>query len=70
MLKAASLAMIAERGARVVADYLPSSVSRDADYARILELERKLSIRREFAAVARYAHYIARRLDPVMGDCE
>jgi hypothetical protein len=70
MLKAASLSMIAERGVRVVADYLPPAVSRSAEYERILELERKLGIRPEFAAVARYTHYLARRLDPVMEDRE
>jgi S-adenosylmethionine-dependent methyltransferase len=70
MLKAASLSMIAERGVRVVADYLPPAVSRSAEYERILELERKLGIRPEFAAVARYTHYLARRLDPVMEDGE
>jgi S-adenosylmethionine-dependent methyltransferase len=69
MLKAASLAIIAERGVRVVADYLSPAISRSADYLRILELERKLGIRPEFAAVARYAHYLARP-DPVMEDCK
>lgn len=59
MLKAASLEMIAERGVRVVADYLPSSVSPNADYQRILDLERKLGKRPEFAAIARYTHYLA-----------
>jgi S-adenosylmethionine-dependent methyltransferase len=61
MLKAELLAVIAERGVRVVSDYLPPQVSRSADYERILELERKLGSRREFAAVARYTHYLARR---------
>jgi 2-polyprenyl-3-methyl-5-hydroxy-6-metoxy-1,4-benzoquinol methylase len=68
MLKAASLAMIAERGVRVVTDYLPPAVSRSAEYERILELERKLGSRPEFAAVARYTHYLARRAGPVMED--
>jgi S-adenosylmethionine-dependent methyltransferase len=70
MLKAASLGVIAERGVRVLADYLPSRISRSAEYERILELERKLSSRPEYAAVARYTHYLARRLDPVMEDRE
>jgi S-adenosylmethionine-dependent methyltransferase len=60
MLKAASLAMIAERGVRVIADYLPPQVSRIKDYERIFELERKLSTRPEFIAVSRYVHYLAR----------
>jgi S-adenosylmethionine-dependent methyltransferase len=60
MLKAASLAAIAERGVRVLADYLPPRVSRSADYERIFELERKLGSRPEYAAVARYTQCFAR----------
>jgi S-adenosylmethionine-dependent methyltransferase len=60
MVKAASLAVIAERGVRVLADYLPSRISRNAEYERILELERKLSRRPEYAAVARYTQCFAR----------
>jgi S-adenosylmethionine-dependent methyltransferase len=61
MMKAASLAVIAERGVRVLSDYLPGQVSRDSKYERIFELERKLGARPEFAAVARYVQFIARR---------
>ena len=68
MLKAAQLAATAERGIRVVSDYLPPQVSRSADYERIFELERKLGRRREFAAVARYTHYLARRGPALVGD--
>jgi len=39
MLTGASLAAIAERGVRVLADYLPARGSRSADYERIFELE-------------------------------
>ena len=60
MLKAASLAVVAERGVRILADYLPSRISRSAEYPRILELERKLSSRAEYAAVARYTQCFAR----------
>jgi S-adenosylmethionine-dependent methyltransferase len=60
MLKAASLAVIAERGVRVLADYLPSRISRSVEYERILELERKLGSRSEYAAVARYTQCFAR----------
>lgn len=60
MLKAESLAVIAERGVRVLADYLPSRISRSAEYERILELERKLGSRPEYAAVARYTQCFAR----------
>jgi S-adenosylmethionine-dependent methyltransferase len=60
MLKAASLALIAERGVRILADYLPSRISRSTEYERILELERKLGNRPEYAAVARYTQCFTR----------
>ena len=60
MLKRASFQVIAERGVRVIADYLPPQVSRSGEYERIFELERKLGRRAEFAAVARYIHVLAR----------
>ncbi len=62
MLKAASLGVIAERGVRVLADYLPSRISRSAEYERIFELERKLGSRPEYAAVARYTQCFVRLL--------
>jgi S-adenosylmethionine-dependent methyltransferase len=60
ILKAASLAAIAERGVRIIADYLPPRVSRSKDYQRIFELERKLGSQPEYAAVARYTQCFAR----------
>jgi S-adenosylmethionine-dependent methyltransferase len=60
MLTEASLDIIAWRGVRVVADYLPPRISRSAEYQRIFELERKLGGRSEFAAVARYTQCFAR----------
>jgi S-adenosylmethionine-dependent methyltransferase len=68
MLKAASLAMTAERGVRVIADYLPAGVSRSAEYERILQLERRLGSQAEFAAVARYIHCLAHRAGPAAED--
>ena len=62
MLKTASLTTIAKRGVRVISDYLPPQISRDSEYEGIFEVERKLGSRVEFAAVARYLHYLARRL--------
>ena len=59
MLKAASLKIIAERGVRVINDYLPSKVSRIEEYERIFELERKLGRRMEFVGAARYTHLLA-----------
>jgi S-adenosylmethionine-dependent methyltransferase len=68
MLREASLAAIAERGVRVLADYLPPRVSRTVDYERIFELERKLGSRPEYAAVARYTHCLARSVSSVAED--
>jgi hypothetical protein len=68
MLKEASLEVIAERGVRVMSDYLSPRVSLSAEYKRIFELERKLGSRSDFSAVARYTHYLARRADPVIKD--
>jgi S-adenosylmethionine-dependent methyltransferase len=68
MLAAASLAVTAERGVRVVSDYLPQRISRDNEYERIFALERKLGKRPEFAAVARYAQCLAHRVGPVTKD--
>ena len=65
MMLESSLAVTAERGVRVLSDYLPSKVSRSDEYERVFELERKLSSRPEFAAVARYTHFLARRTDRV-----
>jgi S-adenosylmethionine-dependent methyltransferase len=58
-----SLVVTAERGIRVLSDYLPQKVSRKDEYQRILELERKLGARPEFAAIARYTHCLAHRAD-------
>ena len=60
-LLGSSLAVTAERGVRVLSDYLPPSISRNDEYQRILELECKLGRRPEFAAVARYTHFLAHR---------
>src|SRR3984893_10090120 len=68
MLTGASLAVIAERGVRVLADYLPTRVSRSADYERIFELERKLGSRPEYAAVSRYTHCLARCVSSMAED--
>ncbi len=61
MLNAEWLAVTAERGVRVLADYLPPRVSRSSEYERILALERKLGNRPEYVAVARYTQFLARR---------
>jgi S-adenosylmethionine-dependent methyltransferase len=62
LIKAASLRIVAERGVRIITDYLPPKVSREDEYQRILELERKLGRRAEFVASARYMQFLARPL--------
>lgn len=58
----AGFEVVAVRGVRVVADYLPASFSDTAEtYARLLAFERLVGARPEFAAVARYTQIIARR---------
>jgi 2-polyprenyl-3-methyl-5-hydroxy-6-metoxy-1,4-benzoquinol methylase len=47
MLNAGSLTLIAERGVRVLADYLPLRISRRSEYARILEPERSSAAGRD-----------------------
>ena len=66
MLKAASLTVIAERGVRVLSDFLPPKLSRTDEYERIFKLERKLGAQPEFAAIARYTHFLARRNGPLV----
>ena len=63
MLLESSLAVSAMRGIRVLSDYLPPQLSRNDEYQRIFELERKLGRRPEFAAVARYTHCLAHCAD-------
>lgn len=59
LMNAASLRIIAERGVRVIIDYLPPQVSRTKEYARIFDLERKLGSRPEFVGTARYIQVLA-----------
>jgi len=65
MLRAASLEVIAERGVRVMADYLSPRVSLSDEYDRVFALERQLGSRPDFSAIARYTHIIAHRTDRV-----
>jgi S-adenosylmethionine-dependent methyltransferase len=64
LLEASSLTVTIQRGVRVLSDYLPSRTCRDDQYEQILELERKLGKRREFAPIARYTHCLAHRVTP------
>ena len=70
MLKSALLAVIAERGVRIMSDYLSPRVSLSSEYERVFALERKLGSRPDFAAVARYTHYLTRCAGPGMKDGE
>ena len=63
MLNTLSLAVIAERGVRVIADYLPEHISRSDEYPRILDLEKMLGSRPEYVAVARYTHCLVRPME-------
>jgi S-adenosylmethionine-dependent methyltransferase len=65
MLLESSLTVTAERGVRVVSDYLPRRISRTDEYDRIFELERKVGRRPEFAAVSRYRQVLAHRAGSV-----
>jgi 2-polyprenyl-3-methyl-5-hydroxy-6-metoxy-1,4-benzoquinol methylase len=67
MLNAAAMTLTTERGVRVISDYLPPQISRDADYDRIFKLERKLGCRPEFVGIARYTQCIAQRADRATG---
>jgi hypothetical protein len=60
MSREASLTIIARRGVRTVADYLPPQLSLSAQYEPIFGLERKLGTRAEFAAIARYTQCLTR----------
>jgi S-adenosylmethionine-dependent methyltransferase len=66
-LKDASLIVNARRGVRTIADYLPTQISRLAEYDRIFAFERKLSKRWEFFGVARYLHCLASRRQTGIG---
>jgi S-adenosylmethionine-dependent methyltransferase len=67
MLRQISLTTVALRGVRVISDYLPPTICREAEYDRILALERRLGRRPEFARVARYAQLFVRRTTPKPG---
>lgn len=64
----AGLELVAVRGIRVVADYLPEWMREDEeDLARVRELERRLGERPDLSRSARYAQVIARRPPPDAG---
>jgi len=60
MLLEASLLPVAERGVRILFDYLGASTVRDAGDARVLAFEQALGTHGEFAALARYTQLLAR----------
>jgi len=70
MVVAEPFTVVAERGVRVISDYLAPTVSGTEEYAQVFELERKLGWRPDFAAVARYSHFLARRSVGLAGDSQ
>jgi len=66
MLLESSFSVAAERGVRVISDYLPAAISRTDEYERVFELERKLGCRPDFASVARYTQCLAHLADAVV----
>ena len=64
--KEAKLEMIAQRGVRVISDYLSPQIWRQTGYERIFELERKLGSLPVFAGVARYWQCLFRRSAPIL----
>lgn len=63
LLHEAGFEIVAERGVRVIADYLPSDfTATDETYAQLLAFERRYGALSEFAAVARYAQIVARKI--------
>lgn len=62
MLTQAGLDVVAQYGVRVFSDYMhPKDPTSEAAYHRLLELELILGVQPEFAAMARYTQWIARR---------
>lgn len=60
MTESAGLQVVAERGVRVVADYLDTRELNADDYSRLQHLELLLGGQPQFAAVGRYTQIIAR----------
>ena len=61
LVQQASLRVVAARGVRVFADYLPAALSAtDEGYAALLHTECHFGARPDFAAIARYTQLIAR----------
>jgi len=59
MIERAGLEVIAERGVRVVSDYLKCEAPTEDTYRRLLDLELLLGAQPQFAAIARYTQMIA-----------
>jgi hypothetical protein len=57
----AGLEIVAERGVRVLFDYVAQQNPTDETYSEIFELESALGARPEYFAIARYIQMIARR---------
>ncbi len=60
MVARANLDLVAERGVRVVSDYVGGDDLTDEAFRQLLDLEMTLGTRRELAAVARYTQLVAK----------
>jgi S-adenosylmethionine-dependent methyltransferase len=60
MMERAGLQVVAERGVRVVSDYMDCAALTNGDYDQLQKLELLLGAKPEFAAVARYSQFVAR----------
>src|SRR5207237_7799924 len=69
MLLESSLAATAERGVRIISDYLPPRVFRNDEYERIFELVRKKGKRPEIGPGAGYTHVLAHGARQAMKAC-
>jgi ubiquinone/menaquinone biosynthesis C-methylase UbiE len=67
MMECAGLQVVAERGVRIVADYMDGRALTNGDYGQLQKLELLLGAKPEFAAVARYTQFIARASAPSAG---
>jgi S-adenosylmethionine-dependent methyltransferase len=62
-VRRSGLQIVAERGVRVVSDYLECRARTEDGYKRLQELELQLGAQQQFAAIARYTQIIARRAE-------
>jgi S-adenosylmethionine-dependent methyltransferase len=67
MFTQAGLEVFAEYGVRVFSDYMILEKIGTEKYAQLLDLESTLGAKSEFAAIARYSHFLLRRTNAHQG---